>query len=57
MKLIARKQNNKIQSEILKNQPQYLKGSEAELEDKKKLENYRVEDNTNNKMDLFLFSK
>lgn len=56
MKQNARKQNMKIQSEITSN-TKSIKGSEAELEDRKKLENFKVDDNVNNKMDMYLFSK
>jgi len=45
-----------MQSEI-SNKTKSLKGSEADMEDRKKLENFKIDDNENNKMDLFLFSK
>lgn len=56
MKQTARKQNTKIQNEILSKR-ENVKGTEEALEDRKKLENFKVEDNVNNRMDLFLFSK
>jgi len=46
-----------MQAQILANKDKTLKGSLGEKEDREALESFRVEDNTYDKMDLFLFSK
>ena len=53
----AKKANKKIQAIILANKDKTIKGSQAEKEERQALEQFKVEDNSYNKMDLFLLSK
>ena len=54
---LAKRQNKKIQSTILANKDKTMKGSLGEKEDREALEQFKVDDNLYDKMDLFLFSK
>jgi hypothetical protein len=54
---VAKRQNEKIQAQILANRDKTVKGSLAEKEEREALESFKVDDNTYDKMDLFLFSK
>ena len=53
----AKRQNKKMQMMILANKDKTVKGSVGEKEDKEALESFKVSDQSDNKMNLFLFSK
>jgi hypothetical protein len=53
----AKKNNKKIQNSIIANKDKTVKGSVADKEEREALENVKVTDDSDNKMDLFLFSK
>jgi len=53
----AKRQNKKMQMMILANKDKTVKGSVGEKEDKEALESFKVSDQNDNKMNLFLFSK
>lgn len=57
MKILAQKQNRKMQAAIVANKDKTVKGSQADQEDRQALESFKVVDDQDNKMDLFLFSK
>lgn len=53
----AKKQNKKIQQQILANKDKTVKGSTGDKEDREALESFSIDDSVYSKMNLFLFSK
>jgi len=52
----AKKKNKEVQKTITANREKTVKGSTADIMDRNALESFKVEDNSNNKLDLFMFS-
>lgn len=52
----AKKNNKKLQQSILANRDVTVKGGLADKEEREALENVKINDNANNKLDLFLLS-
>jgi hypothetical protein len=52
----AKKKNKEVQKTITANRDKTVKGSTADIMDRAALESFKVEDNQNNKLDLFMFS-
>ena len=53
----AKKNNKKMQNAIIANKDKTVKGSVADKEEREALENVKVADDQDDKMNLFLFSK
>lgn len=53
----AKRKNKNLQTMILKNKEKTVKGSLADREEREALENVKVSDNQDNRMDLYLLSK
>lgn len=52
----AKRHNKKLQQSILANKDNTVKGGVADKEEREALENVKINDNADNKLDLFLLS-